>query len=250
MGNTSVAIGYRATSSDGTFGTVSIGDHAQANSHFSTAVGTGARTEGYQATAIGGGAYAAHENSSAFGVTATTTRNNQIVLGTAGNSYTNNAASTYTLAGLPAASSNAAQVGPLQMVTTDSAGNLGTAAIPTTSGGGGISAAQAAAMRGDIDKHTSQIAGLQQDVNRAFKQIDQTAQGVAIAVAMSGAPTLLPTEQFAITGNWGQFDGRHAVGFNAAMRLNGNVSFNAGLGTGLSDSDRQAATRLGFRIGW
>lgn len=61
-------------------------------------------------------------------------------------------------------------------------------------------------------------------------------------------PTLLRHENFVLTGNWGNFSSQNAVGFNGALKLDQNISLNAGVGVGL-DTNR-VASRAGFRIGF
>ena len=65
---------------------------------------------------------------------------------------------------------------------------------------------------------------------------------------MAGVPDLRPGENFAVAGNWGQFEGRHGLALNGAMRLDRSISLNAGVGVGLNDSS--VVTRAGFRFGW
>jgi hypothetical protein len=121
------------------------------------------------------------------------------------------AANTYTMAGITSTASRAAQSGPLEVVTTDANGNL-------ASDGGEI-----------------------------FRRLDENTEGVALALAMD-APTLLPGENFALTGNWGTFEGENAVAFSGTLRIANNISLNGGVGFGASSGN--VGRRAGLRIGW
>jgi len=65
---------------------------------------------------------------------------------------------------------------------------------------------------------------------------------------MAGVPTLLQSETFAMSGNWGTFEGENGLAVNAAVRLAKNVQLNGGVAWGL-DQDI-AGGRLGVRVGW
>ncbi len=77
---------------------------------------------------------------------------------------------------------------------------------------------------------------------------DKALAGVAMAFAMSGVPTLLQSETFAMSGNWGTFEGENGLAVNAAVRLAKNVQLNGGVAWGL-DQDI-AGGRMGVRVGW
>lgn len=77
---------------------------------------------------------------------------------------------------------------------------------------------------------------------------DKAITGVAMAFAMAGAPTLLASESFAMTGNWGTFQGENGMAVNAAMRLAKNVQLNGGVAYGLNED--LAGGRVGVRVGW
>ena len=83
---------------------------------------------------------------------------------------------------------------------------------------------------------------------RAFRDIDRNTEGVALAMAMAGTPTLLPMENFALTANWGQFEGAHGLAAGFAVRLDQNIQLNGGVAYGPSEST--VGTRAGIRIGW
>jgi autotransporter adhesin len=172
---------------------------------------------------MGSGAVANFDNSVAIGSGAATTRANQVAVGTAG--------STYTMSGITSAASKAAQSGPTQFVTSDAAGNLAT----TTLAGLGL------ASTGDIGAINARLDDLSSRSNKA-------TNGVAMAFAMAGVPTLMPHERFAVTANWGTFQSSNGLAFNAAARVSDRVQLNAGIGYGANQN--LFGGRVGVRLGW
>jgi hypothetical protein len=72
---------------------------------------------------------------------------------------------------------------------------------------------------------TSVVQGLQHHVA-------QSDEGVAMALAMGGS--VLPDDKlFALTTNWGTFQGRNAIGIAGMVRLTENSYLNTGVGAGL-----------------
>ena len=194
------------------------------------AIGNNVSVAGADAVAVGTGASANFTNSTAIGSGATVTRANQQVFGTASN--------TYTMPGITSAASRAAQSGPTQIVTSDAGGNLATT---TLAGLGLASTADIAAINSRLSTMNGQISDLYTRNNRANA-------GVAMAFAMAGVPTLLPTERFAATLNYGTFLGENGFAINAATRLADNVQLTGGFGYGADE--RIAGGRVGLRIGW
>src|SRR5262249_45397769 len=112
-GTNSVALGQGAQALTNS---VALGTNAAAGTN-SVALGQGAQALGAASTAIGQDAStSSFNNAMAIGNGAVATRDNQVVIGTAFN--------TYTAPGITSAASQAAQSGPLQVVTTDANGNL------------------------------------------------------------------------------------------------------------------------------
>ena len=64
----------------------------------------------------------------------------------------------------------------------------------------------------------------------------------------SGTPWLLPTERFAVSMDWGTFQGTNALALTAAVRLGTNVQANGGLAYGANGGG--ASGRAGVRVGW
>ena len=72
--------------------------------------------------------------------------------------------------------------------------------------------------------------------------------GVAVSIAMSSPIWLQQGEKFAVSGSWGQFEGRHALGLTGVAKLDTNLDFHAGVGIG--EGGKSFGSRVGFRYGW
>jgi autotransporter adhesin len=179
------------------------GGHAPASAggDDALAVGYGARAEGTRSIAIGTQARAGGHESVAIGAGAVASRPGQVAIGTAG--------STYTLPGLASAASRAAQSGPTQVVTTDAAGNL--AAIPIDLGA--------------LDQRIDGVAAFARDSRR------EARQGIAAAMAMTGAPLPSRPGKTSWAGNTATYKGQWAAGFAVAHRLDVAIpiAINAGV---------------------
>jgi autotransporter adhesin len=180
--------------------------------------------------AIGSSASAGFANSAAFGSGAVATRANQQAFGTAAN--------TYTMAGITSAASKAAQTGPTQLVTSDAGGNLAT----TTLADLGL------ASTGDIAGINAQLATINGRIGDLYGRSDRAYNGIAMAFALAGVPTLLPGEKLAMTMNYGTFEGTSALALNAAFRLADNLQLTGGIGYGVDE--HIAGGRVGLRIAW
>ncbi|HYD15610.1 MAG TPA: YadA-like family protein [Hyphomicrobium sp.] len=139
------------------------------------------------------------------------------------------ATQTYTFAGVTSAASTAAQTGPVSVVTTDANGNLAAVDLASLGPSGGA----------DLSKINSRL-------DEHDKKISKNTEGVAIALAMAGVPTLTAAEKFAMSANWGTFEGENGFAGGAAIRLDSNIQVNGGIGFG-GDT---VGGRAGVRIGW
>jgi autotransporter adhesin len=184
-------------------------------------VGSHSVASGTNASAYGAGAQAGFINSAAFGAGATTTRANQQVFGTATN--------TYTLPGVTSTASTAAQSGSTQVITTDASGNLAAAPISSL-----VSSFDPTAINARLDS-------LDRRSGKAFT-------GVAMAFAMAGVPTVLPSEKFVIATNWGTFQGENGAALSAAVRIYHNVQLNGSFAYGFRENI--AGGRAGLRFGF
>jgi hypothetical protein len=97
---------------------------------------------------------------------------------------------TYTTPGITSATSLSRQTGPLELVTSDADGNLAT------------------------------------DGGMIFDRLDEHTSGIALAMAMEN-PDLTREETFGISGNYGTFQGAHALSI-AAMGVIGYDVFDEG----------------------
>ena len=139
-----------------------------------------------------------------------TTREDQMVFGTETNTYTN--------PGITSVASRAAQTGPVEIVTSDGSGNLAT----NTVSGLGLA---------------------------TMNQVDRNTEGVAMGLAMSRIPTVLPANTlYAISAGFGTFGGENAVAFGGSVKLIDNVFLNGGgaFGTGNHGSDGGVAAGITF----
>jgi trimeric autotransporter adhesin len=244
-GENATAVGTRSTA-NGANATALGGPGTLANADAATAVGQGATVaagatggsafgqgstvSGANGTAIGTGAVAAFAGSTAIGAGAVTTAPNQMMFGTA--------SSTYVAPGITSVASKAAQSGPLQIVTSDANGNLAT----NTAAGLGLASST------DINAINSQLSGINARVNDLDGRTTKALNGVSMAFAIAGTPWLLPTERFAVSSDWGTFQGTNALALNAAFRLSTNVQANGGLAYGTNGGG--VGGRAGVRVGW
>jgi autotransporter adhesin len=174
-------------------GSTATGVGSWALGESSTATGRDSLAAAYNASAFGAEASAGYANSTAIGAGAATTRANQVAIGTGSN--------TYTLAGLPSAASNAAQIGATNFVTTDSFGNLGTSMYGPDS-------------IGALDGRVSALEG-------AIGQSQQEArQGIAAAMAMTTSPMPSAPGRTSWATNVATFRGEFAGGASFAHRFN------------------------------
>jgi trimeric autotransporter adhesin len=201
------------------------------------AVGVNAVGSSTNASALGFGSRATFANSTAVGAGAVTTAPNQMVFGTASN--------TYVAPGITSAASLAAQSGPANFVTSDAGGhlavsNFGPSTITNITNNLASLNQSVAGISANLVGLNANVANLQHDVLRAF-------EGTAIAVAMGGQP--LPWDKrFAITVNWGTFEGQNAMGVLAQYRINDNWVLNGAVGAGFTQGG--VAGRAGVTFAW
>lgn len=184
----------------------------------------------FNSVAFGAGATADNVNSAAFGNGATVTRANQQIFGTATN--------TYTMAGIASADSKAAQGAPTHLVTSNAGGDL---AAYTFSELG-------LASSGDLASINSRLGQVDGRLDALDERSDKAVQGVAMAFALAGSPSLAEHETFAISGNWGGYQGKSGMAFGAALKLDPHIQLNGGMAYGMNDGT--VGGRAGVRLGW
>src|SRR5262249_41660455 len=120
--------------------------------------------------------------------------------------------------------------------------DAGAPPAPTRRGGLGL------AFSTDINAINAQIGGMNTRLNDLDGRTTKALNGVSMAFAMGGTPWLLPTERFAVSMDWGTFQGTNAVAINGAFRLGTNGQANCGLAYGANGGG--AGGRAGVRVGW
>ncbi len=209
---------------------MAVGNANSVSGANSVALGNGASVTGTDAVAIGNNTSATFANSVAIGNGATVTRANQQAFGTASN--------TYTMAGITSAASKAAQSGPVEIVTSDAGGNLAT----STLAGLGLASSST------ISTINSQLASINGRIDDLYTRSSKAYNGVAMAFAMAGVPTLMPGEKLAMTMNYGTFEGASGLALNAAFRLTDAMQLTGGIGYGANE--HIAGGRVGLRMAW
>ena len=84
-------------------------------------------------------------------------------------------------------------------------------------------------------------------LDRAFGEIEENTGGIAIAIAMGGL-ALPEGKTFAISGNFGFYDGHQAFAAQTAIRLNDTFALTGGVGIGFNNS--KAGGRVGVQAAW
>ena len=208
---TAIAIGNNAQATQ--VGSVALGENASATGVSAVAVGNAAQAFANNSVAIGTGANVAAPffNSTAIGTGATASTNNQVVLGTTGQSL--------TVPGITSALSSARQVGPLGIITTDSAGDL-------ASDGGAL-----------------------------YNQVAIIKAGAAVAMALAD-PTLGGSDRFGVKLNYRTYDGANAIGLSAAglvyrglFNMKNDLIASAALGYGTASVQGYSQSAFGGHAG-
>lgn len=229
--SSNTALGDGAESAGNNSANVAVGDGASAsgNGTRNTSVGAGSNASA-NSVAVGADASAAQSNSAAFGNNAVATRANQQMFGTG--------ASTYTMAGIASPDSKAALGAPTHLVTSNADGDL---AAYTFSELGLASSGDLASINARLGQVDSRLDGLDEKSDKAL-------QGVAMAFALAGSPSLAEHETFAISGNWGGYQGASGVAFGAALKLDRHIQLNGGMAYGMNEGT--VGGRAGVRLGW
>jgi trimeric autotransporter adhesin len=214
--------------------------------------------------------------STAIGQGAVAAQPNQMVFGTAAN--------TYVAPGITSSASLASQTGPTNFVSSDANGHLAVsqygpqsiANLNTSVGqlqqnflglntsvgqlqqnvaGLNTSVGQMEQKFAGLNANVGQLqqgvgrlqAALNADVAQLQQGIGRAYDGTAIAIALGGA-TLPWDKNFAVSANWGSYEGHNAAGFTALVRLNPNLVLNAGVGAGFQGNSIGA--RAGLTYAW
>jgi hypothetical protein len=194
--------------------------------------------------AVGVNSLAGYNRSVAIGTGVSTTRVGQVAVGDAN--------STYTLAGINSDTSKATQNGDTFIVTSDNAGNLATTAYSVQQIQNTITTVTALDSRvttntSNIATLDSRVGALETDFHHLDGRIDEAFEGAAMAMAMAGA-SLPADKNYAVSINWGNFEGKNAFAGTAQARLSENVLVHAGVGYGAST--QSIGGRAGLTFAW
>ena len=99
-----------------------------------------------------------------------------------------------------------------------------------------------------IAANLSKIAKNSLQIDANSQRIDESFEGVSMAIAMGGTYLPKPGETFRISGNWGHFEGANSVAFSAAASVGGGTYITAGVGLGLDANT--VGGRAGVSMGW
>jgi hypothetical protein len=94
---------------------------------------------------------------------------------------------------------------------------------------------------------TNDLANINSQLQNQSAKIQKLNEGVAMAFAMAGVPTVLPNETVAFTGNWGNFEGANGFSAAGAVKIAPNVQLNGGVAAGTGGSS--FGSRVGVRVG-
>lgn len=84
-------------------------------------------------------------------------------------------------------------------------------------------------------------------VDQAFEAIDDANEGAAVMTALP-VPYIEKGHNFALAGNFAQFESNGAFGLGGAFRVNEHLTFNGGVAVGAEQSN--VGGRVGFNLSW
>lgn len=238
--------------------------------------------EVHNTVAVGANSQALSNGGIAIGADVTATRENQVAIGTAAHTYTlaginseaskaaqtgstymvtsdatgNLATSTFdlaTLENLPSRLDTAEQnISHLQTTVSSHGTRITDIETKDIEQDGRLDAHQFT-----LNEHTSQITALDSRVGvlenrmdegfaRLDRRIDQAFEGAAMAMAMA-APTMPYDKNYAVSINWGNFEGQNAFAGTAQARVSESFIFHGGVGIGSSGT---LGGRAGVTFAW
>ena len=196
---------------------------------------------GSNSVALGADANASHINSTAIGANAQTTENNQVRLGAAGSSV--------SIGDIDA--SDAAQVGPEQVLTVDANGTIGLQSVSGSSLAAiRVSAVQSLAVSdAQFNALDGRVGVLEGQVNTLFdlsavnrKRADR---GIAAAVALTDAPFPSAPGKTSYAANGAVYRGEFAISASISHRLEVDSPF--AITAGFSQAGgKNTAARVGI----
>jgi hypothetical protein len=130
------------------------------------------------------------------------------------------------------------------VVTSDAAGDL---AVGNASGG-----SSAAVGASTLDGFGTQAAFdptvINMRLDQLSHQISKAYVGTAMAFAMSASPTLLPGKKFALSANWGTFQGENGGALTGAIRIYRDMQLNGAFAYGFREN--MSGGRAGLSYQW
>ena len=97
------------------------------------------------------------------------------------------------------------------------------------------------------DRAASFESEVQSRLNKIDKRLDQTTNGVAIAMALSGSG--LPAgKRFAVAVNYGTFGGTGALALSSHARIDDNTVVSGGISYGVDQN--LVGGRVGMQFAW
>ncbi|MBZ9678654.1 YadA-like family protein [Mesorhizobium sp. ES1-1] len=141
-----------------------------------------------------------------------------------------------------------------QIASLDTRVTTNTADIATNTSNIAINTADIATNTANIATNTNNIAlldgrvgSLESGLDFANNRIDKAFEGTAMALAMAGSG--LPGDKnYAVSLNWGTFEGENAFAGSAQARINENVILSGGIGMGASN--HTVGGRAGVTVAW
>ena len=103
-------------------------------------------------------------------------------------------------------------------------------------------------MHDDVADTNARVDAINTDYSKMQSQIDTNTEGIAMAFALSGASLLPSDSNFAMSFDYGHFDGSNALAFGAAGRLDKNIYVSGGLGIGTDTGN--VGGRAGVTLAW
>ena len=103
-------------------------------------------------------------------------------------------------------------------------------------------------LNSNVETLDLRVDALHKALQNTNKQVTENMAGIAIANALSGSTWLQSNEDYAVSANWGYFDGTSALALSAAARVDHNWSANWAIG--ISPQEGEVGARGGIRFGW
>jgi hypothetical protein len=105
-----------------------------------------------------------------------------------------------------------------------------------------------------LSDYRAEVATYSGRIDRAERMSSVAMEGVAVALSIAD-PVLLSGDTFGLRVNWGNFEGRNAIGISTMGLLSVNafgggekLSVGAGIGVGLGDAS--VGGRAGLQLSW